>query len=86
MWIDSLNLEVWIINIFAGSQEIFLAVALFFIFGMAAYFRMNGLVMVFMLGLFLIMFNAYVASYMLLTIAIIGGLLLGYWVSKIVKN
>ena len=85
-WIQSLEMETWIINVFSGSQDIFTAIALFFIFGMAAYFRMNALTMFFMVALFLVMFHAYVSSYFIVLIGLIGGLLIGYWISKIVKN
>ena len=84
-WIEPLALETWVINVFAGSQEIFFAVAMFFIFGIAGYFRMNTLTMFFIFILFLIMFEAYVASYIFIIVAVIGGLLAGYWISKIVK-
>jgi hypothetical protein len=86
MWIESLKLETWILQIFAGSSDIFLACALFFIFGMAGYFRMSGLIMFFMLALFLIMFSSYITSYLLVMIGVFGGLLIGFWISKLVKN
>jgi hypothetical protein len=85
MWIEPLNLEVFIIQVLSGSQDMFLALALFCIFGMSAYFRMNGLAMFFMLSVFLFMFNGYVTNYFILLIGLIGGLLIGYWVSKIYK-
>lgn len=85
-WIQSLELETIFINIFSGSQDIFVAVAMFFIFGMAGYFRMNGIAMFFMFTVFLVMFHAYVASYMLLIIGMIGGLLAGLFISQLVKR
>lgn len=86
MWIEPLKLETWFMNIFAGSSDIFLACALFFIFGMAGYFRMSGLITFFMLALFLIIFSSYIVSYFLFMILAIGGLLAGIWISKLVKN
>lgn len=85
-YIEPLALQTWIITIFSGSNQIFLAVAMFFIFGMAAYFRMTGLVMFMMFASFLIMFSEFVDSYILMMVGIFGGLVVGYWVSKIVKN
>ena len=85
-WVEPLELRTIVIQIFSGSTDIFTAVALFFIFGMSAYFRMNGLTMFFMVALFFIMFHAYVSSYFIVLIGLIGGLLIGYWISKIVKG
>ena len=85
-WIEPLKLETWFINVLSGSSDIFLALALFFIFGMSAYFRMSGLLMFFMLAMFLVIFSSYVTSYLLVMIGIFGGLLVGFWVSKLVKN
>jgi hypothetical protein len=85
-FIEPLNLQVIFTQLLAGSSDIFFALALFFIFGMGSYFRMNYLIMMFMLAIFMIMFNAYISSYMLLLIASIGGILLGYIISRIVKN
>jgi hypothetical protein len=85
-WIEPLKLETWFINVFAGSSDIFLAFALFFIFGMSAYFGMSGLLMFFMLAMFLVIFSSYITSYLLVMIGVFGGLLAGVWVSKLVKN
>ena len=85
-WIEPLNLEKIIVSVFSGSQEIFLAVALFFIFGMAGYFKMNMLATFFMVVTFLVMFHSFVPSYLLIMIGMFGGLILGNWVSKIVKG
>ena len=85
-FIQPLELETWIISVFSGSQDIFLAISIMVIAGLAGYFRMNGLTMFFMLGVFLIMFSNYITNYLLMIVAIIGGLLIGIWISKLVKN
>jgi len=84
-WIEPLNLEKIIISVFSGSQEVFLAVSLFFVFGMAGYFRMNLLATFFMIFSFLLMFKDFVPSYLLIMIGMFGGLLVGNWVSRLVK-
>jgi hypothetical protein len=84
-WIEPLNLQMWFINVFSGSNTIFAVIALFAIVGMAAYFRMDGIAMGFMVGVFLLMFSGYVPPSLTLFISIISGLLIGYWISKIVK-
>lgn len=85
-FIEPLSLQTWFVSILSGSQDIFLSLALFVIFGMAAYFRMNLLVMMFMLTAFLIIFNAYISNYILLIVAILGGIVLGIVIARIVKN
>lgn len=85
-WIEPLELETWFIRVFSGSPEIFSIVALILIAGMSAYFRMNGIAMFFMLGLFVFLFSAWIGNTFLILIAIIGGLLIGYWISKLVKG
>ncbi len=71
-FIEPLNLEVWLIQIFAGTPEIFAAIALLVITSMASMFRMT------LVGLFLM-----IAMFLLIFIAIIGGLVLGYWFYRI---
>ena len=83
-WIEPLAMETWIVHVFAGSLDIFVAIAMFFVFGMAAYFRMNILTMAFMFIIFLLMFSLWMPNYFLLLIGAVGGLLIGHWMSKIV--
>lgn len=78
MWIESLNLEVWLVQVFAGNPEIFAAIALMVITSMAAMFRMNTIGLFLMIGMFLILFAGFIDSVLLVMIAIIGGLMLGY--------
>ena len=86
-WIEPLELQTIVFNILSEKSEIFTSIALISIFGLAAYFRMNALVMMFMLGLFLIMFSqlgVYQPLYFI--VLAIGSVLIGYWISKLVKN
>ena len=85
-WVEPLNLETWIINVFSGDIAIFTAVALFVITGMAAYFRMTGVTLMLMIGVFFIMFSGYVDQSIYFLLVSIGGLLVGYWISQIVKR
>ena len=82
-WTEPLELETIVVTIFSGTPEIFTAVALFFIAGMAGYFRMNGISMFFMIGIFLLMFSGFINSSLMILISIIGGLLIGYFIQKI---
>ena len=81
-WVKPLELEKWIIQIFAGNPDIFAAIAFITIAGLAAFFRMNGIAMFFMLGLFFVMFSAYIQSPILVLFSILGGLLIGYVLSQ----
>ena len=84
-FIPPLELETWIINVFAGNTKYFTAVALLAISSLAGYFRMIGLTMMFMIVLFFVMFKNYVDYSIYFLLISIGGLLVGYWISKIVK-
>jgi hypothetical protein len=83
--IEPLALETWFINVLAGDGTYFGILALFAITSMAAYFKMNGISMALMVGIFLLMFSAYMPDALVIFITIISGLLIGYWVSKIIK-
>lgn len=84
-WIEPLDLETWLVNVMAGSATYFAPIAIFAILGLAAYFRMTGLTLGFMLFVFLLMFSGFMPPSLLIFVAIIGGLLVGYIVSRIVK-
>ena len=83
VWIESLAMETWITQVFAGTPDIFLGIALLVIFGLAGYFRMNIMAMFFMIAVFLLMFSAFISSTITILVIIIGGLLIGYSVSRI---
>ena len=85
-WIEPLELETWLINVLAGSREIFMAVALFAILVMAGYFRMNGLTMGLMIFIFVLMFAGFLGNTFLIFVALIGGPLIGYGISKMIKD
>jgi len=84
-FIEPLELETWVINVFSGTPEIFLTISLLVISAMAGYFRMGSIALFFMLGVFILMFTEYVSSPLIALFAVIGGLLAGYWVSRFIK-
>jgi hypothetical protein len=84
-WTEPLNLQVIFFNIFSGSSEIFGAIAILFITTMAGYFRMNGISMFLMIGIFILMFSGYIGINFLILFAIFGGLIIGYTLSKILQ-
>lgn len=85
-WVESLQLEYWIRNVFSGSNAIFTAISLIAITAMAAYFKMTKMMLVLILFIFMIMFYNYIDQSIYFLLIAIGGLLIGYWISKIVKN
>jgi hypothetical protein len=85
-FIQPLELQTWFINIFAGSATYFAPIAIFAIICLAAYFRMTGLTMGFMLFVFLLMFSGFLPASLFIFASIIGGILIGIVVSSIVKR
>jgi len=85
-WIQPLQLETWLINVFSGNPDIFGSIMLIILATLAGYFRMSGISMFFMMGIFVILFSGYIGVTFTVLFAIIGGLLVGYWISKLVKN
>lgn len=85
-WVEPLQMETWFINIFSGDGTFFGILGLFAITSLAAYFRMNGVGLGFMAGVFLLMFSGYIPASLTIFLTIIAGLIIGYWISKIVKN
>ena len=81
-FIEPLNLEKILVNVFSETPEIFLGVALMVIVGMAAYFRMNNLTLLLMVGIFLLMFTPFITSPIIILMMVIGGLLVGMLLAK----
>ena len=84
MWIEPLDLQTWFVQVFSGSMQIFTAIALMIIVGMAGYFRMNIITMFFMIGMFTVLFSQYIGSAFYTLIALVSSLLIGFWISRIV--
>jgi len=85
-WIPPLELQTWIINVFAGDATYFSALAIFAILALASYFRMNAINMGFMIMIFLLMFSGYVPATLLIFVSIFAGLLVGYVMARVMKN
>lgn len=84
-WIQPLELEKIIINVFSGNPDVFGGIALMVIATLGAYFRMNGLILFMMLGIFFLMFSQYIGVNFLIIFGIIGGLTIGYSLRKIMQ-
>jgi len=85
-FIQPLELEKIVVQIFSGTPEIFTAIALMVIMGMAGYFRMLGMGMFFMIIMFLFMFSAVIPFSLITLVAILGGLMVGYIIANITQR
>lgn len=85
-FIYPLELQKIFINIFAGDATYFTALAIFIIVSMAGFFRMTGMALGFSLMIFLMMFSDIVPMSLIVLVSIIGGLLVGYIIPKLVSR
>lgn len=85
VWIESLNMQQWFVNVLSGSSSYFSAIAIFLILVGAGMLRMTGLTLGFLIFMFLLMFSGFVPMSLLILVATIGGILVGTAISRIVK-
>ena len=85
-WIEPLDLQTLLVNLFAGDATYFTAIAIFTIISLSGFFRMNGITLGIMLMIFLLMFSGYVPMTLVVFISIIAGLIVGLVIPKIVKR
>ena len=82
-FIPPLQMETWFLSVLSGDPEIFTAIALLAIASLAGYFRMNGIGLFFIIGMFLIMFSGFINSPLVILILVISGLLIGLMLNRI---
>lgn len=82
-FIPPLELGTWFQSVFAGTPDIFVIIALIIIASGAAFFRMTTLTLIFMAGMFLLMFSGVITSPILYLIAVLGGLAIGFVLQRI---
>lgn len=85
-WIEPLDLQTILINVLAGDATYFVAIAIFMIVTLSAFFRMTSVTLGFMVIVFFLMFSGYVPAELIVFVAVFAGLGIGYAISKIVKN
>lgn len=85
-WIKPLELGKIFSDVFAGDPRILMAIAIITISGMAAYFRMTFTTLIFFIMLFSLMFVESVSGEIWYMIVIIGGLVVGFVLSKIISR
>ena len=76
-WIEPLQLEYIIRNVFSGNTAIFTGIMILIITAMAGYFRMVGMTLFLMIGIFFIMFYNYIDQSIYFVLISVGGLLIG---------
>ena len=84
-FIEPLNLECWLVNVFAGTMDIFIFIALIFIAGMGARFRMLNSTLLIMFALFAIIMAQFMTGIYFLAVLLVG-LFVSWSIGKIVKN
>ncbi len=85
-FIEPLNMQTWLLNVWAGNPNIFIAAAIILISAMAGYFRMPIVVLFFSLGIFFVIFAHFVGFSFVVFMGIIAGFLISFWISRIVKS
>lgn len=86
-YVQPLELDKIFINMFAGSPAIFMAIFIIVFSILAGYFRMGGLTYVMLLALASMMLPVFFGSSgLFIFIIFIGGLLIFWVISKIVKE
>lgn len=84
-FVEPLNLQCWLVNIFSGTSEIFLFIMVLALAGLAGMFRMRNDVTLLMLALFGIMFAQFESGLYVLVV-LIGGLISFTALKKIVST
>ena len=86
-WIQPLDLQTILVNTLSGSNQIFTALAIISISGIAAFFHMDNIITLIMFGLFFIIMSVYapIGSGFFIFGTIITGLLVFFIISKLVK-
>lgn len=84
-WIEPLNLECLLVNVFAGSMDIFTFIAIIFIAAVGAYFRMINMIILIMFGLFAVLMAQFMNGIYFLVI-LIAGLIVSFAIGRIVKR
>lgn len=84
-WIEPLDMETWIVQVFSGSTDIFTAIFIIAVSALAGYFKMPGVTygMIFLIGI--MMFKDWITPSVTIFVTIILSVLISYWTSKLVK-
>jgi len=67
-----LDLQYWFVNTFSGSVEIFIALALILIAGLAAFFRMTNALFFIMVFVFFVFMGSYAVDFYVAAVIFVG--------------
>ena len=84
-FLQPLDLECIFVNTFAGSMDIFIAVAFFGIAILSGMFKMMNMSVAIMFGLFAIVMSNFIGGFYLLAILLFG-MVIALWLSRMVKT
>ena len=85
-FIFPLEFEKILVQVLSGTPEIFTAISIIVIMGMAGYFRMKGFSMFFMLIIFMLMFTGTISASLVTFVTIFGALMVGYIIARIIER
>lgn len=85
-WVEPLNLQCLLVNIFAGDMIIFFFIGFFVLAAMAARFQMRDEVALLGLGLFGLIFSQYLSGLTTLVVLVIGLLVFSMMKRSVARN
>ena len=86
VFIESLDLQTWFVNVFSGTPEIFFLLSFMFISFMTAVFKMKPLTTMIMLSLFIILMTQFVGDAFLIITLILAVIFIGISIGRIVTR
>ena len=84
-FLQPLDLECLLVNTLAGGMDIFIALTVFGIAILGGMFKMLNITVVMMFGIFAIIMSNFIGGFYLLSILTFG-LVIAFWISRMVKN
>ena len=84
-FIEPLNLECWLVNVFAGTMDIFVFISFIFIAAMGARFRMINTTLLIIFALYAIIMAQFMTGIYFLVV-LIGGIISAWGIARIVKR
>jgi hypothetical protein len=85
-WHSPFDLYYWFVNVFAGSMEVFLAIAFLVIAALSGMFRMPNIITGMMFAAFVIMLSASVDVPMFVLVLLFIAIMIGYSLARLFKS
>jgi len=84
-FIEPLNLECWLVNVFSGTLDIFIFISLIVIATLGARFKMLNSTLLIIFGLYAIIMAQFMTGIYFLVV-LLGGLISAWAITKMVKT